>query len=80
MERLHHLCPKTESWRQGARPHGATCRVRRPPKKKEAAKKSLGHEKTPPRSLRHHGKTACRLRWRRTDPIKDKFPTSTESR
>ena len=80
MERLHHHCPKKESWRQGARPHGATCRVRRPHKKKEAAKKSLGREKTPPRSLRHHDKTACRLRWRCADPIKDKFPTSAESR
>ena len=80
MERLHHLCPKTESWRQGARPHGATCCVRRPRKKKEAAKKSLGHEKTPPHSLRHDSKTACRLRWRCADPIKDKFSTSAESR
>ena len=80
MERLHHLCPKTESWCPGARPHGATCRVRRPRKKKEAIKKSLGHEKTPPHSLCHHGKTACRL-WRRCmDRIKDKFSTSAESR
>ena len=79
MERLHHLCPKTESWRQGAWPHGATHRVRRPRKKKEADKKSLDHERTPPRSLRHHGKTACHLQWRCADPIKNKFPTSAES-
>ena len=80
MERLHHLCPKTESWRPGAGPHDATCRVRRPRKNKEAANKSLGREKTPPCSLRHHGKTACRLQRQYADPIKDKFPTSTESR
>ena len=80
MERLHHLCPKTESWHQGAQPHDATCRVRRSHKKREAAKKSLGREKTPPRSLRHHGKTVCRLRRWCADPIKDKFSTSAESR
>ena len=62
------------------RPHGTTCRVRRPCKKREAAKKSLGHEKTPLRSQRHHGKTARRLQWRCADPIKDKFSTSVESR
>ena len=80
MERLHHICPKTESWLPGTRPHGVTCRVRRPRKKKEAPKKSLGREKTPPRSLRHNGKTACHLRRRCADPIKDKFFASTEFR
>ena len=80
MERLHHLCPKTESWRPGARPHDATCHVLRPCKKKEAAKKSHGCEKTPPHSLHHHGKTVCHLQRRCSDPIKDKFSTSTESR
>ena len=80
MERLHHLYPKTESWRQGERPHGMTCRVRRPGKKRKAAKRFHGHEKTPPRSLRHHDKTACRLRRRCADPIKDKFSTSAEPR
>ena len=77
MARLHHLCPKTVPWRQGAQPHGTTRRVRRPRKKKEAAKKSLGHEKMPLHSLCHPGKTACRLRRWCADPIKDKFSTST---
>ena len=79
MERLHHLCPKTESWLPSARPHGMTCRVRRPRKKKEAAKRFHGHEKTPPRSLRHHSKTVCRLRWRCAEPVKRKLSTSVKS-
>ena len=77
---LHHLAPKTVPWRQGASLHDAICRARRPRVKKEAAKKSLGREKAPPHSMRHHGKTARCLRPRCVDPIEDKFPTSTESR
>ena len=79
MERLHHLCPKTESSRQGERPHGVTCRVRRPGKMKETAKRSHSHEKTPLRSLRHHGKTACHLLWRCADPVKSKLSASVKS-
>ena len=80
MERLHHLCPKTESWRPGTQPHGAYCHVRHPHKKKEGSKKSLGREKMPPHSLCCHGKTTRRLRRLCVDPIKDKFSTSAEFR
>ena len=80
MERLHHLRTKTAPWHQDERPLGATCHTGRPRAKKEAAKKFPDHKKMLLRSRRHHNKTACRLRWRCADPIKDKFPTSAESR
>ena len=61
-----HGAPPPPLHRDGAlaprRPPGVTHRAGRPREKKEATKKSLGREKTPLRSLRHHGKTACCLR------------------
>ena len=58
MDRLHHLCPKTVPWLQGARPLDVTCRVRCLCGKKEAAKKSLGLKKALTCSLHQPGKTA----------------------
>ena len=58
MERLHHLCPRTVPWRQGARPHGVIHHDRCPRAKREAAKKFLGCGKLHLRSPRHLAKTA----------------------
>ena len=62
MERLHHLCPKTVPWQQGARPHGMIHHARCPRAKREAAKKSPGREKLHLRSPRRLAKTARYLR------------------
>ena len=58
MERLHHLCPKTVPWHQGARPHGAIHHARCLRAKREAAKKFLGRGKLHLRSPWHLAKTA----------------------
>ena len=76
MERLHHLCPKTAPWRQGAHPLGMTCRVQRPGEKKEVVKKSLGLKKAPPCSLHRHDKTAYCLWQRCAGTIKSKLRVS----
>ena len=73
MARLHHLCPKTVPWHQGARPHGVIRHARCPHTKKEAAKKFPGREKLHPRFPRHLIKTAHRLQRRRADLVKTKF-------
>ena len=73
MERLHHLCPKTAPWRQGARPHGVIRHVRCPRVKREAAKKFPGREKLHLRSLRRLAKTARYLRWRHAGLMKTKL-------
>ena len=78
-KRLRHLCTKTVFRRQGARPPGATHRVRRPHEKKEAAKKSLVRKKTLLRSGRLYGKTVRRLRLRCAG-IKARLHTSKGSR
>ena len=61
MARLHHLCPKTMPWCQGARPRGVIRHARCPRVNREAAKKSLGREKLHVRSPRRLAKTAPRL-------------------
>ena len=73
MERLHHLCPKTVPWHQGARPRGVIRHARCPRAKREAARKFLGREKLHLRSPRRLVKTACRLWWCRADLIKTKL-------
>ena len=73
MERLHHLCPKTVPWHQGARPHGVIHHARCPRAKREAAKKSRGREKLHLRSPRHLVKTAHRLQRRSADLGKTKL-------
>ena len=70
MARLHHLCPKMVPWHQGAQPHGVIRHVRCPRAKREAAKKSLGHEELHPRFPRRLVKTVCRPRRRRADLVK----------
>ena len=59
MECLHHLCPKTAPWRQGAQLHDATRRVPRPRVKKEAVKKSLRRKKMLRPSSHHRARTGC---------------------
>ena len=73
MARLHHLCPKTVPWHQGAWPHGVIRHARCPRTKREAAKKSLGREKLHPRFPRRLVKTAHRPRRRHADLIKTKL-------
>ena len=73
MEPLHHLCPKTAPWRQGARPHDAIHHARCPRAKREAAEKFLGCEKLHLRFPRRLAKTARYLRWRHAGLIKTKL-------
>ena len=70
MERLHHLCPKTVPWHQGAWPHGVIHHARCARAKREAAKKFPDREKLHLPSPRHLAKTARYLRWRRAYLIK----------
>ena len=51
MERLHHLCPKTAPWSQGARPLGGTSPARNQRGRSRAAKRSHALEELPERSL-----------------------------
>ena len=76
MERLHHLCPETAPWRQGARPLGVTHHVWCPREKKEAIKKSFGLKKAPPCSLHRHDKTEYCLWQRCMGAIKSKLYVS----
>ena len=73
---LRHLLPKKVPWLQGARPLHVTHRIQRPPDKKEAAKKSLGHKKVPPCSLHRRDKIVY-CPWRRcAGTIKSKLRIS----
>ena len=70
---LHHLCPKTAPWHQGAWLRGMIRRARCPRAKREAAKKSRSREKLHLRSPRHLLKTAHRLQRRNADLVKTKL-------
>ena len=70
---LHRLDPKMVPWHQGTRLRGMIHRARRLRMKKEAAKKSHGHEQLHLRSLRHLVKIACSLEWRIADLAKTKL-------
>ena len=70
---LHHLCPKTVPWHQGARPHGVIRHAWRSRAKRGAAKKSLGREKLHPRFPRRLVKTAHRPQRRSADLVKTKL-------
>ena len=70
---LHHLCPKTVPWHQGARLRGVIHHAQCPCAKREAAKKSRGREKLHLRSSRHLVKTAHRPQQCSTDLVKTKL-------
>ena len=70
---LHHLNPKTVPWHQGARFRGVIRYARCPRAKREAAKKSRGHEKLHLRSPRHLVKTAHRTQRCNADLVKTKL-------